>query len=91
MEVDYSTVFGFSATLLDNPDNRLLLGIINKSIIVTPKEIINSYLSKYYVKDKIEMSFYEAILFIGPWIIGAIAIILALWGVYYKKGFSQAS
>ncbi len=85
MEVDYSTVFGFSATLLDNPDNRLLLGIINKSIIVTPKEIINSYLSKYYVKDKIEMSFYEAILFIGPWIIGAIAIILALWGYTTKK------
>ena len=79
----------FAVGALDNYQNKILLGIINKGIITTPNSVIKSYVEKYSGRKNSGVTLYEVLTIIGPWLLGLIIIILGLWGLTARKALQK--
>ena len=80
ISVLYSMPLNFTAVVADNPSGRILRDILNKGIITISKKTIESIIKENENRARVAPGIRDIILFAGPWILGLIIIILALWG-----------
>ncbi len=85
----HSMLIDFNLTFIDNPQNRILLDIVNKGIITLSENTINNVLQRYNKLPDHVPSLYSLIMLIGPWILVFGVILLALWGYITKKALKR--
>ena len=85
----YSMMLTFSAGLVDIPSNRILLNILNKGIITIPDRTIESLKKKYVKPNRTILGIRDIVVIVGPWILGLIIIVLALWGYTTRRSLHR--
>ncbi len=85
--LQYDCFLHFSLGILSAEDSAISSSIINKCILVMPRADISALLEKYYVEQSSPLPFGKVLVMVGPWALGILTILLALWVYTTRKAY----